>query len=76
MHFCSPQVAKRPTQLTQQVVQTSVVDCQDGGCDYIQLNQYRLMEEIAQGSYGIVKLAYNEKDKNLYALKVLDKLKV
>jgi len=34
------------------------------------------MEEIAQGSYSIVKLAYNEQDRNLYALKVLDKLKV
>lgn len=33
---------------------------------YIQLNQYRLMEEIGQGSYGIVKLAYNEEDRNLY----------
>uniref|UniRef100_A0A9J2PM35 calcium/calmodulin-dependent protein kinase n=1 Tax=Ascaris lumbricoides TaxID=6252 RepID=A0A9J2PM35_ASCLU len=43
---------------------------------YIQLNQYRLMEEIGQGSYGIVKLAYNEMDKNLYALKVLDKMKL
>jgi [calcium/calmodulin-dependent protein kinase] kinase len=34
------------------------------------------MEEIGQGSYGIVKLAYSEQDKNLYALKVLDKLKL
>jgi hypothetical protein len=24
------------------------------------------MQEIGQGSYGIVKLAYNEQDKNLY----------
>ncbi|VDK76412.1 unnamed protein product [Litomosoides sigmodontis] len=44
--------------------------------NYQQLNQYRLMQEIGQGSYGIVKLAYNEKDKNLYALKVLDKMKL
>uniref|UniRef100_A0A915Q899 Protein kinase domain-containing protein n=1 Tax=Setaria digitata TaxID=48799 RepID=A0A915Q899_9BILA len=48
---------------------------------YKQLNQYRLMQEIGQvdnveGSYGIVKLAYNEEDKNLYALKVLDKMKL
>lgn len=43
---------------------------------YMQLYQYRLMEEIGQGSYGIVKLAYNEKDKNIYALKVLDKMKL
>ncbi|CAG9532006.1 unnamed protein product [Cercopithifilaria johnstoni] len=44
--------------------------------NYQQLNQYRLMQEIGHGSYGIVKLAYNEKDKNLYALKVLDKMKL
>uniref|UniRef100_A0A0R3RJ06 calcium/calmodulin-dependent protein kinase n=1 Tax=Elaeophora elaphi TaxID=1147741 RepID=A0A0R3RJ06_9BILA len=43
---------------------------------YQQLNQYRLIREIGQGSYGIVKLAYNEEDKNLYALKVLDKMKL
>ncbi|EJD73803.1 hypothetical protein LOAG_18799 [Loa loa] len=43
---------------------------------YTQLKQYRLMQEIGQGSYGIVKLAYNEEDKNLYALKVLDKMKL
>ncbi|KAK6746363.1 hypothetical protein RB195_012463 [Necator americanus] len=54
---------------------------------YMQLNQYRLMEEIGQdsfssstmrkkGSYGIVKLAYNEEDRNLYAMKVLDKIKL
>ncbi|VDK74944.1 unnamed protein product [Onchocerca ochengi] len=43
---------------------------------YKQLHQYRLMQEIGQGSYGIVKLAYNEKDKNLYALKVVDKMKL
>ncbi|VIO92139.1 Cam kinase kinase protein 1, isoform a, putative [Brugia malayi] len=43
---------------------------------YKQLNQYRFIQEIGQGSYGIVKLAYNEEDKNLYALKVLDKMKL
>ncbi|CAJ0943253.1 unnamed protein product, partial [Mesorhabditis belari] len=31
---------------------------------------------LATGSYGIVKLAYNEQDKNLYAMKVLDKMKL
>lgn len=33
-------------------------------------------QSVFQGSYGIVKLAYNEEDKNLYALKVLDKIKL
>ena len=29
----------------------------------------RLMEEIGAGSYGIVKLAYSEQDKNLYGMR-------
>ncbi|KAI6187980.1 Kinase domain protein [Aphelenchoides besseyi] len=72
---------KRPTRIV------TMVD-QETNESYIQLNQYRLMEEIVtillrtyQGSYGIVKLAYNEEDRNLYrqclkAMKVLDKLKL
>ncbi|KAI6235596.1 Protein kinase domain-containing protein [Aphelenchoides besseyi] len=60
---------KRPTRIV------TMVD-QETNESYIQLNQYRLMEEIGQGSYGIVKLAYNEEDRNLYAMKVLDKLKL
>uniref|UniRef100_A0A0N4ZH04 calcium/calmodulin-dependent protein kinase n=1 Tax=Parastrongyloides trichosuri TaxID=131310 RepID=A0A0N4ZH04_PARTI len=44
--------------------------------NYLQLNQYKLMEDIGQGSYGIVKLAYNEKDEKHYAMKVLDKMKL
>ncbi|CAI4230624.1 unnamed protein product [Auanema sp. JU1783] len=59
----------RPTRLVRSVAHQKSLS-------YIQLNQYRLMEEIGQGSYGIVKLAYNEEDKNLYALKVLDKVKI
>ncbi|GMT19222.1 hypothetical protein PFISCL1PPCAC_10519, partial [Pristionchus fissidentatus] len=43
---------------------------------YIELQKYRLMEEIGQGSYGVVKLAFSEEDNRLYALKVLDKLKL
>ncbi|KAJ8981950.1 hypothetical protein NQ317_002122 [Molorchus minor] len=40
---------------------------------YLQLNQYRLMDSIGQGSYGIVKLAYNEEDDTHYAMKILSK---
>uniref|UniRef100_A0AC34F6H6 Protein kinase domain-containing protein n=1 Tax=Panagrolaimus sp. ES5 TaxID=591445 RepID=A0AC34F6H6_9BILA len=64
----SPNVQKSTKTVT-------VVDQQTSE-SYIQLNQYRLMEEIGQGSYGIVKLAYNEQDRNLYAMKVLDKIKL
>ncbi|CAD5219467.1 unnamed protein product [Bursaphelenchus xylophilus] len=60
---------QRPTKIV------TVVD-QKTNAKYIQLNQYRLMEEIGQGSYGIVKLAYNQEDHNLYAMKVLDKAKL
>jgi hypothetical protein len=33
---------------------------------YIQLNQYKLKDEIGKGSYGIVKLAYNNLDNKNY----------
>ncbi|XP_052855286.1 calcium/calmodulin-dependent protein kinase kinase 2 isoform X2 [Drosophila gunungcola] len=38
-----------------------------------QLNQYKLMEQIGQGSYGLVKLAYSEEDSTHYAMKILSK---
>lgn len=34
--------------------------------EYTQLNQYKLKDEIGKGSYGIVKLAYNDLDKKNY----------
>ncbi|XP_046979448.1 calcium/calmodulin-dependent protein kinase kinase 1 isoform X1 [Schistocerca americana] len=43
---------------------------------YLQLNQYRLMDSIGQGSYGIVKLAYNQEDDTHYAMKILSKKKL
>lgn len=43
---------------------------------YCQLNQYRLMDSIGQGSYGVVKLAYNEEDDTHYAMKILSKKKL
>uniref|UniRef100_A0AAQ5ZJ00 calcium/calmodulin-dependent protein kinase n=1 Tax=Amphiprion ocellaris TaxID=80972 RepID=A0AAQ5ZJ00_AMPOC len=47
----------------------SITDLQD--C--VQLNQYKLKDEIGKGSYGVVKLAYNEDDNTYYAMKVLSK---
>ncbi|KAK3555329.1 hypothetical protein QTP86_014927 [Hemibagrus guttatus] len=41
--------------------------------DCVQLNQYKLKDEIGKGSYGVVKLAYNEDDNTYYAMKVLSK---
>ncbi|KAK1130656.1 hypothetical protein K0M31_018772 [Melipona bicolor] len=41
-----------------------------------QLNQYKLLDNIGQGSYGIVKLVYNEEDETHYAMKILSKKKL
>ncbi|XP_014250418.1 calcium/calmodulin-dependent protein kinase kinase 1 [Cimex lectularius] len=43
---------------------------------YLQLNQYKLMDSIGQGSYGLVKLAYNAEDDTNYAMKILSKKKL
>ncbi|KAL3271129.1 hypothetical protein HHI36_021626 [Cryptolaemus montrouzieri] len=43
---------------------------------YLQLNQYKLLDAIGQGSYGVVKLAYNEEDDTHYAMKILSKKKL
>lgn len=44
--------------------------------EYVQLNQYQLRNEIGKGSYGVVKLAYNEEDNTHYAMKILSKKKL
>ncbi|XP_067934370.1 calcium/calmodulin-dependent protein kinase kinase 1-like isoform X2 [Watersipora subatra] len=46
------------------------------GTSFTQLNQYLLKDEIGKGSYGLVKLAYNECDQNYYAMKILSKKKL
>ncbi|CAA9995334.1 unnamed protein product [Nesidiocoris tenuis] len=43
---------------------------------FLQLNQYRLLDSIGQGSYGLVKLAYSEEDDTNYAMKILSKKKL
>ncbi|KAM8835624.1 calcium/calmodulin-dependent protein kinase kinase 1 isoform 1-T1 [Synchiropus picturatus] len=65
----SPRMVRRPTVESKRV---SISDSQD--C--IQLNQYKLKSEIGKGSYGVVKLAYNEDDDKHYAMKVLSKKKL
>ena len=50
--------------LTRETNQLSyVIEDSDG---FIQLNQYKLKNEIGKGSYGIVKLAYNDQDNRNY----------
>ncbi|XP_016308152.1 calcium/calmodulin-dependent protein kinase kinase 2-like [Sinocyclocheilus anshuiensis] len=61
----SPRLPRRPTVESHRVSITDLQDC-------VQLNQYKLKDEIGKGSYGVVKLAYNEDDNTYYAMKVLD----
>ncbi|XP_042165052.1 calcium/calmodulin-dependent protein kinase kinase 1 isoform X1 [Oncorhynchus tshawytscha] len=65
----SPRVARRPTVESKQVSISDAEDC-------IQLNQYKLKNEIGKGSYGVVKLVYNDNDDNHYAMKVVSKKKL
>ncbi|XP_074546972.1 calcium/calmodulin-dependent protein kinase kinase 2 isoform X1 [Halichoeres trimaculatus] len=62
----SPRLSRRPTVESHSVSITDLQDC-------VQLNQYKLKDEIGKGSYGVVKLAYNEDDNTYYAMKVLSK---
>ncbi|XP_058512433.1 calcium/calmodulin-dependent protein kinase kinase 2 isoform X3 [Ochotona princeps] len=65
----SPRLPRRPTVESHHVSITGMQDC-------VQLNQYTLKDEIGKGSYGVVKLAYNEDDNTYYAMKVLSKKKL
>ncbi|KAM8961296.1 calcium/calmodulin-dependent protein kinase kinase 2 isoform 2-T2 [Pelodytes ibericus] len=65
----SPRLPRKPTVESHHVNITGFQDC-------VQLNQYRLKDEIGKGSYGVVKLAYNEDDNTYYAMKVLSKKKL
>ncbi|KAG7262906.1 hypothetical protein CRUP_010552 [Coryphaenoides rupestris] len=55
-----PRVARQPT------VETKRVSITDGEVDCVQLNQYKLKSEIGKGSYGVVRLAYNEDAEQFY----------
>ncbi|XP_070827218.1 calcium/calmodulin-dependent protein kinase kinase 1b isoform X2 [Chaetodon trifascialis] len=59
-------MARQPTIETKRVSITDADDC-------VQLNQYKLNKEIGKGSYGVVRLAYNEDSEQYYAMKVVSK---
>ncbi|XP_064157164.1 calcium/calmodulin-dependent protein kinase kinase 1-like isoform X1 [Anguilla rostrata] len=65
----SSRLARRPTVESKHVSVSDAPDC-------VQLNQYKLKSEIGKGSYGVVKLAYNEDDDKYYAMKVVSKKKL
>ncbi|XP_071945010.1 calcium/calmodulin-dependent protein kinase kinase 1-like isoform X2 [Antedon mediterranea] len=62
----SPRIKRKPT------IESNVISIKDK-MDYVQLNQYQLREEIGKGTFGVVKLAYNEEDNKNYAMKILSK---
>lgn len=57
----SPRVKRKPLRETKRV--NSITESSG---EYVQLNQYKLEGAIGQGSYGIVKLAYNKEDDSHY----------
>ncbi|XP_055052068.2 calcium/calmodulin-dependent protein kinase kinase 1b [Misgurnus anguillicaudatus] len=65
----NPRTARRPT------IECKRVSISDGD-DCVQLNQYKLKNQIGKGSYGVVKLAYNEDDDQYYAMKLVSKKKL
>lgn len=62
-------MTRQPTIETKRVSITDAEDC-------VYLNQYKLKNEIGKGSYGVVKLAYNEDSEEFYAMKVVSKKKL
>ncbi|XP_068440601.1 calcium/calmodulin-dependent protein kinase kinase 1b [Clinocottus analis] len=61
--------SRMPRQPTIETKRVSITDVDD----IVQLNQYKLKNEIGKGSYGVVKLAYNEDSEQYYAMKVVSK---
>jgi len=70
----SPRIKRKPLKETKRVMSRE----QLAGGDYVQLNQYKVEEGrvLGQGSYGMVKLAYNREDDKNYAMKILSKKKL
>jgi hypothetical protein len=63
--YVSPTSSPRTNRKRQPLKESRRVSIEKSGM-YLQLNQYKLMDSIGQGSYGIVKLAYNEEDDTHY----------
>jgi [calcium/calmodulin-dependent protein kinase] kinase len=53
--YGSPRITRKPPKESRSVS----IDKKLNG-SFLQLNQYKLMDQIGVGSYGLVKLAYNE----------------
>ena len=55
----SPRIKRKPLKETKRASSEQLGD-------YVQLNQYKLDRTLGQGSYGMVKLAYNREDDKNY----------
>ncbi|XP_076257091.1 calcium/calmodulin-dependent protein kinase kinase 1-like isoform X2 [Rhynchophorus ferrugineus] len=73
--YCSPTHSPRSNRKRQPLRESRRVSIEKLG-HYLQLNQYKLLDSIGQGSYGVVKLAYNQEDDTHYAMKILSKKKL
>ncbi|XP_031570435.1 calcium/calmodulin-dependent protein kinase kinase 1-like isoform X2 [Actinia tenebrosa] len=65
----SPRLKRPPT------VESTSVSIQESE-NFTQLNQYKLMDEIGKGSYGVVRLCYSDFDQSNYAMKIISKKRI
>ncbi|XP_050441184.1 calcium/calmodulin-dependent protein kinase kinase 2 isoform X6 [Adelges cooleyi] len=72
---CSPRFGRRRPPLRECGTSVNVQSLDDPNT-FQKLNQYKLIDSIGQGSYGLVKLAYNEQDDKHYAMKIMSKKKL
>ncbi|XP_075147182.1 uncharacterized protein LOC142221354 [Haematobia irritans] len=70
--YASPCSSPRVTRRRPPLRESRRISIEQSG-SFLQLNQYKLMDQIGQGSYGLVKLAYSEEDSTHYAMKILSK---
>lgn len=71
--YSSPRAYRRTTRPP--LKESRCISIEQSG-SFLQLNQYKLLDQIGQGSYGLVKLAYSEEDATHYAMKILSKRKL
>ncbi len=65
-YFTHSRVRRKPLKVTKQ----ASTEHRD---NYMQLNQYKLMGQVGQGSYSIVKLAYNvAEDTNYVSTRIVN----
>ncbi|XP_046841423.1 calcium/calmodulin-dependent protein kinase kinase 2-like [Xenia sp. Carnegie-2017] len=65
----SPRIARRPAKESHHVDKH---ETENG----LSLNEYKLLEEIGKGSYGVVRMCYSESDHHNYAMKIMSKKRI